>query len=229
MFADYGTFCHLLMERWEKGEIPAIALAEEYEAGYDNALTHAFPPFPATMPEKFYLAGLNYFEKFDGFDEDYEILEVEEKFQIEIGGYPFVGICDVVCRNRKTGKIEVIDHKTKSRSSMKKELDLYRKQLYTYAIYIKEKYGEYPARLRFNMLKEGYWINEDFDPAYVEETKQWIIDTIEKIKAETEWKVQPNWYFCRNICDQFGNCTARDSILNSYLRTKNGKEKEGDE
>ena len=213
------------MERWEKGEIPLIALAEEYEEGYDLALAHAFPPYPAGMGMKFFEQGLKYFEEFEGFDTPYEILEVEERFELKIGGYPFVGICDVVCRNLQTGKIEVIDHKTKSRSSMKKELNLYRKQLYTYAMHIKEKYGEYPGRLRFNMLREGYWINEDFDPKYLEETERWVTETIEKILAETEWKVSPDWYFCRNVCDQYVNCPARDGLLNDYL-SRSSKRKE---
>lgn len=224
-FSDYGSYCHKLLEKWEKGEIPLIALAEEYEEGYSANITHAFPAFPKGMPEKFFMAGLEYFESFDGFDEDYEILEVEKQFEIDIRGYNFVGIADVVCRNKKTGRIEVIDHKSKSKNSMRKEYDTYKKQLYIYALYIKQQYGEWPSRLRFNMFREGYWITEEFDESYMKETEDWVEDTIRKINETKEWKICPNWFFCLQLCDVIGSCPARDAIIDGAIFQKNEKEK----
>ena len=235
-FSDYGSYCHKLLEDWEKGTIPLFALADEYEEGYQSNVTHAFPAFPKGMPEKFFLAGLEYFENFSGFDEDYEILEVEKKFSIQIRGHEIHGIADVICRNKKTGKIEVIDHKSKSKASMKKEYQIYKKQLYLYAIYIKQEYGEWPARLRFNMFREGYWITEDFDEAYVKETEDWIEDTIKKIEATKDWAICPNWFFCMQLCDVIGSCPARDAIVTGAAfekkekkgRKKKEKEEDGD-
>lgn len=120
-FSDYGTFCHKLLEEWAKGQIPDFALAEEYQERYDDEVVNAFPPFPRGMPQKYYDQGLQYFENFDFFGDDYEILTVEEKFEIEIDGYILVGIADLTLRNKKTGGIVVIDHKSKSKNSMKKE------------------------------------------------------------------------------------------------------------
>ena len=93
-FSDYGTLCHEILEEWAKGSLPDFALAEEYERRYDQAVVHSFPPFPKGMPQKYYDAGLAYFEGFNGFGDDIEILTVEEKFEIDIGGYIFVGIAD---------------------------------------------------------------------------------------------------------------------------------------
>ena len=213
-FSQYGTFAHLLLEKYSKGELPAIALASEYEDGYDSAVTRPFPPFPKGMAQKYYEAGLSYFENFDGFGDDWDVLSVEDKFEMDIGGYPFVGIADLVLRNKNTGEIWVIDHKSKSKSSMDKELLTYRRQLYTYAAHVKQKYGVFPDRLSFNMFKEGTWIHEAFDHQMYEDTMKWIVDTIESILFEVDWAVSPNSYFCRFVCGVLDACPAKDAVLN---------------
>ena len=219
-FSDYGSFCHKLLEGWAKGEIPSIALAEEYEEGYDDAVTHSFPPFPKGMPQKYYDAGLAYFESFDGFGDEWDILSAEEKFEINIGGYPFVGVADLILKNKNDGRIWVVDHKSKPNTSMSKELPIYLRQLYTYAAHVKEKYGVFPDKLSFNMFKEGTWIHEDFNMQTYEDTMKWIVETIESILLEDEWKVSPNSYFCRFVCGVFSECPAREAVMNPPPSTK---------
>ena len=118
----------------------------------------------------------------------------------------------------------IIDHKTKSAASMKKEYQLYRKQLYLYAIWLKEEYGDYPTKLAFNMVKEGSMIEETFDPAMVEETKQWFLDGIHEIEAcdtfedwhtcitEKEMVEAKEPYFCKNICGVNPSCEQFQDI-----------------
>lgn len=219
-FGEYGTFCHSLLEQWAKGELPAFLLADAYEEGYDRAVTHSWPPFPKGMPEKYYLQGLNYFENFEGFGDQYEVLSVEEKFELDIGGYRFVGIADLVLRDKDTGDITVVDHKSKSGSTMKKDLPTFRKQLYVYAAYVKERFGVYPRYLKFNLFRENDWVTEEFDQAMFDETMQWVVDTIEEILFETEWKVSTSSYFCRFVCGVFNDCPARDAVLNPPSRKK---------
>lgn len=166
------------------------------------------------MPLKYYEAGKVYFESFSGFG-DYEVLTVEEKFELDIEGYRFVGIADLVLRDPQDGGIIVIDHKSKSMSSMKKELDTYRKQLYTYAAFVKQKFGVFPKKVMFNMFREGTFIEEIFDPAMYQHTMNWIVETIDSIILESEWKVSPSSFFCRFVCSVFDHCPARDAILYS--------------
>ena len=212
-FSDYGTFCHKLLEEWAKGQIPDFALAEEYQERYDNEVVNAFPPFPRGMPQKYYDQGLQYFENFDGFGDDYEILTVEEKFEIEIDGYILVGIADLTLRNKKTGGIVVIDHKSKSKNSMKQEYETFRMQLYTYAMFVKQKYGVYPEKLIFNMFREQNFISEDFDMDMYNKTRQWIVDTIHEIEACRDWIISSSSFFCRYVCSVFDSCPARDAVL----------------
>lgn len=164
------------------------------------------------MPLKYYEAGKAYFESFSGFG-DFEILAVEEKFELDIEGYRFVGIADLVLRDPSDGGIIVIDHKSKSMSSMKKELDTYRRQLYTYAAFVRQKFGVYPKKVMFNMFREGSFIEEDFDAAMFASTMEWIVDTIDAIILESEWQVCPSSFFCRFVCSVFDSCPARDTIL----------------
>lgn len=213
-FSDYGTFAHSILEGWAKGEIPEYLMADVYQDGYDEAIKHSFPPFPKGMPEKYFEAGLRYFETFEGFGNEWEVVSAEERFEIDIGGYPFVGVLDLLLRHKDTGELWVVDHKSKSASSMSKELLTYRRQLYTYAAHIKQKYGVYPDKLSFNMFKEGTFIDETFDLDMFNDTMKWIVDTIEDIILETEWKVCPSSYFCRFVCSAFLECPAREAVLN---------------
>lgn len=211
-FAAFGSFCHKLLEGWAKDEIPAVALAEEYEAGYDAAVTAPFPPFPKGLPQKYYEAGLDYFKNFDGFG-DYEILDVEAPFEYRVDGYRFIGFVDLVLRDRD-GDIYIIDHKSKSSKQMTKDLPTYRKQLYTYARFVYEKYGVFPKKIGFNLFREGgEMVWEDFDERRYEATMDWIASTIKRIQAETEWKVSSSSFFCRFICSVFSSCPAKDVIL----------------
>lgn len=219
-FSQYGTFCHSLLEGWARQEIPAIALADVYEAGYDQAVTRSFPPFPKGMGEKYFDQGLQYFAAFDGFGDQYEVLSAEEKFELDIGGYRFVGIADLVLRDRESGDITVIDHKSKSSATMKKELATFRRQLYVYAAFVKQKFGVYPKYLKFNLFRENQWVTEAFDPAAFEETMAWVTRTIESILFETEWKVSPSSYFCRFVCGCLDACPAKDAILYSPPKEK---------
>lgn len=190
-------------------------MAEEYRAGFREAITQPFPPFPRDLEDKYFNAGLAYFDSFAGFEDGWEIVDSEKKFSVDIGGYQVVGIIDLIMKNPETGEFMVIDHKSKSLTSMRKELDTFLMQLYLYAMYIKETYGVWPSILRFNMFKEGCNIDEPFREAMVEETKKWVLDTIHKIEQTTDFEVSQSSYFCRWICSALDACPARDSILNA--------------
>jgi len=193
----------------------SFELADAYEAEYDEAVKHYFPPFPKGMAGQYYDEGLQYFQSFDGFGDDKEILSVEDKFELDIRGNRFVGIADLVLRDRNTGGIIVIDHKSKSMNSMKKSQYENTRQLYTYAAYVKERFGEFPTLLQFNMFRYGVNINEPFAMERYEETMDWIERTIAQIKAEKEWKVSSSGYFCRFICSTRLHCPVGEEIMNA--------------
>lgn len=214
-FSEYGTLMHSILEQYYKGELPEFCLADEWRSRYENEVVVAPPPFPKNFGEKNYDAAVSYLENFDGLPDGYEVISVEKKFVIDIGGYAVSGIADLVIGNPQDNEVIIVDHKTKSAASMKKEYQLYRKQLYLYAIWFKEWTGSYPTKLRFNMVKDGSVIDEDFDEAMVEETKQWFLDGIHEIE---ECDLFENWttciapdetkepYFCKWICGVNPSC-----------------------
>ena len=193
----------------------SFELADAYEAEYDEAVKHYFPPFPKGLAGRYYDEGLQYFHSFDGFGDDMEILSVEDKFELDIRGNRFVGIADLVLKDRNTGGITVIDHKSKSMNSMQKAQYENTRQLYTYAAYVKERFGEYPTLLRFNMFRYGVNIDEPFSMERYEETMDWIERTIAEIRAEKEWKVSSSGYFCRFICSTRLHCPVAEEIMNA--------------
>lgn len=208
-FSEYGSLMHSILEQYYKGDLPEFCLADEWRSRYESEVVVAPPPFPKNFGEKNYDAAINYLENFSGLPDGYEVMSVEKKFVIDIGGYQVSGIADLVIGSTDGTEVIIVDHKTKSNASLKKEYQIYRKQLYLYAIWYKEWKGSYPTKLRFNMVKDGTFIDEDFDESMVEETKQWFIDGIHAIE---ECDIFEDWttcigeeetkepYFCKWIC-----------------------------
>lgn len=220
-FSQYGSLMHSILEGFYKGEIPEFCLADEWRSRYDTEVVVSPPPFPKGFGEKNYDAAVRYLENFGGIPDGYEVLSVEKKFVIDIGGYKVAGIADLVLRNPQDNDVVIIDHKTKSAASMKKEYQLYRKQLYLYAMWLKEEYGYYPTRLAFNMIKEGTLIEENFNNFNVEETRQWFLDGIHEIEACDafgNWStcIKPDEskepYFCKWICAVNPECDRYQEI-----------------
>lgn len=212
-FSDFGSFCHTLLQKWAVGKLPDFMLEYEYDKGYEAAIQHDFPPFPSGSWQKYRQQGHDYFASFHGFGDNYQILSAEEKFVTTFAGHPFSGIADLILRDKDTKEIIVIDHKSKSESAMKAQLNVYRKQLYIYAHAVMQKYGVFPSKLVFNGFRQGYWYEEQFSAIEYVNTIKWIGDTINKIMAEPDWIVCANPYYCRYICGSLNDCPAKDAVL----------------
>lgn len=205
-FAEYGTLCHKLLEDWALGNLMSFELADAYQSQYDNAVQHYFPSFPSGMGQRYFDAGLHYFSHFDGFGDHYSILAVEDKFLLDIEGFPFTGVIDLVLEDKRDGTLVVIDHKSKSAKVMRKQLETYTRQLYLYAAAVNERFGRYPARLAFNLFRETDWVEEAFGLHKLYSTFDWVRDTIHAILADGQWEARPSDYFCRFICSCGSHC-----------------------
>jgi len=204
-FSEYGTLAHSILEEWADGFLTAEELPLEYERRYGSVVTSWFPPFPKGYAQKAYDQGLDYFRGFNGFGEGLEIVSAEKKYITKIGQYTFSGIVDLVLKD-KEGNFIVYDHKTKSAASMKKEMDLYRRQLYIYARFVYEEFGVFPKTIGFNMIKTNEVIEETFNKEKYDETMAWVEQTIDSILMENEWGTCKSDYFCKFICGLMGHC-----------------------
>jgi CRISPR/Cas system-associated exonuclease Cas4 (RecB family) len=204
-FADYGTFAHSILEMFSKKIVTAEECVGLYQMGFDDAVVNPYPPYPVNMREINYKRGLDYFQNFNGF-QGFETISTEQNLTAKIGPHNFRGIIDLVLKATENGKVVIVDHKTKSPSSMKKEFQLYKKQLYLYALLYFTKYGTYPDSMAFNMIATGEMLEVPFLLSEYEDTIKWAHELIEEIIMTTEFPGKIDKYFCNNICGMRSIC-----------------------
>ena len=215
---------HSLFERYFKGELEFFELAPLYQQDYKNHVKTAFPPNRyVDLGEKYYETGLSYLNTFEGLPSHYEVVEVEDKANIVIENRPFVGFIDLVLRDKNTNDLMILDHKSKADFKSDAEYHEYLRQLYLYAAFVKEKYGEYPTKLTFHMFRIGKIIEGDFQKSELEATKKWFLTTIDAIYHDTvfEDKISRSYYenfkdietykpgsdfFCAHLCSVREHC-----------------------
>lgn len=193
-FAQHGSLVHSILERYFKGELCAFELADVFVQEYPKAVTEHFPFY--NMRKSFYGKTLDYLQEFDGIDG--EVVSVEEKFETKFGDYNFVGFADLIMRDN-TGLV-LIDHKSHSTFKNKTERTEYFRQLYLYAECIKQKYGEYPYKLVFNMFRVPKMEAEIFTPSQSKYAVSWFQKSVSKILENNDWDCKVDDWYCNNLC-----------------------------
>lgn len=212
-FAQYGSFVHKILEMYSKGEIELYNMIQYYKDNFDVFITEDAPPNNyVDLREQYYKKGLKYLENFNGFDDEPIGTEQEIKLDIELSDMTikFIGYIDRLSKDAD-GNIKILDHKSKSAFKNDKELKEYLRQLYLYSLYVKQEYDKYPKTLEFNMFKENDIVTCDFDYDALQESIQWVEDTIHDIYNEEEFPTKTdnpgNDFFCKYICGYKGLCT----------------------
>lgn len=216
-FSDYGTLVHKVLEMYLDGTIRNEECRDIYTVLFDEMVTSPYPKYPPNMRENAYKRGLEYFEHvtFGEFGEESRIIAVEKNIQAAIGPHKFRGVIDLVLEDNLTGQRIIIDHKTKSEASMKKEIETYKKQLYLYAWLHYCEYGTPPDKLAFNMInasKKKKLIVFDFNEADLKAALSWAEDTINTILLEDTFEGRYNDYFCEHICGVRESCPLREEM-----------------
>lgn len=222
-FAQWGTLGHSLFERYADGDLELYELGETYKKEYEDNVTLQFPSnkyvdLNASYRDK----GQEYFDNFEGFPENWELIESEKEIHLDICGNKFIGFIDLIVKDKNTGKYIVVDHKSKSKFKNEQEKEDYSRQLYLYALYIKETYGEYPSHLIFNMFRSNEIVVIDFDKDSIENAVDWFAGTIEKIKKDNKFhdkimilfkknkrpmkEYKKDDFFCSHLCSVRNYC-----------------------
>lgn len=212
-YAAFGKFLHDILEGVLKGILTKPEAIKSYEMQFDAKTA---VEVSSSTREKYYRLGLSYLEYMDfGWLVNYEILGVEKKVRFKIGKYFFVGFIDLLLRNKKTGNIVVIDHKsgeypmTKNGTVKKNKQDAflgYKRQLYLYCKAVFEEYGEYPESIEWNHFKDQMWLKIDFSLEEYEEAISWAENTIKEIYMEDDFHPNENYFYCNKLCGFRGNC-----------------------
>ena len=209
--SQFGGYIHRIFEKYFNGELPAEKLYEYYICNFSKNVT---APAPNTkIFSSYFNSASEYFKNFNPKSFD-TIVGVEKKYKFKIGDKKFTGIVDLITKSAD-GKYTLIDHKSKMlkpRSRRPKptlsdiELDKFYKQLYLYSIPAQAD-GIKPDYLMFNCFRNSQQIKERFYPAKLEQLKGEVLDKINEIENNTDWK--PNLeseFFCRNLCGFTEQC-----------------------
>lgn len=206
-FAEWGSWCHELLEGFYKGNIPVWDLGAQYIAGYPQHVLCAFPRFnyKVDLDQKYFDRGEEYFQNFEDIFSEYEVVGVEEEISLTINGRDFIGYIDLILKD-KQGNYILVDHKSKSSFKNKEEKEKYLTQLYLYSEYIKQRFGVYPKWLIFNMFRSGKIVRERFSIEKNRLAVKWLTDTIDKIYCDREFQAKPERFFCDYLCDVREHC-----------------------
>ena len=130
-----------------------------------------------------------------------------------VDGIACQGIVDLI--KNVNGELVLIDHKSRTlkprsnravQTAGDKELDKYLRQLYVYGNIVKDVYKKFPDKLAFNCFRENQEIIEPFQKEKFDEAQKWLSDNVTKIREESEWRPDPEWFKCNFICDMRDSC-----------------------
>ena len=211
-FGEYGSLIHKILEKYEKGELSLFELNDYYEEHFSESVPHDAPPNKyVDIKQSYYEKGLDYFNNIDLDLDKYEVLGVEKEVRFQIAGKDFVGYIDLLLKEKETGKIIILDHKSASIKTLKngkvsksdqEHVREFIRQLCLYAIPIIEEYG-HVDELWWNLFKDRNWLKMPFKKEDYDEAIQWAKDTLALIENEREWL--PNnssSYYCSYLCGQ---------------------------
>lgn len=213
-YAAFGHFCHEILEKILKKEMTEQEGFEYYKKHFEENMSE-FYVADSTM-DKYYFFGYNYFENLS-FDwlKNYDVLGVELECCFEINGIQFIGYIDLLIRDKKTGDIIVIDHKSgeyplgkKGKVLKRKESDYdsYKKQLYLYCRQVYNDYGVYPKKIVWNYFRDSQWLELPFVYEEYEDTEKWILGLVEEIHKEENFAPTMNHFYCHNLCGFRNSC-----------------------
>ena len=211
-FGEYGSLIHKILEKYEKGELSLFELNDYYEEHFSENVPHDAPPNKyVDIKQSYYEKGIDYFNNIDLDLDKYEVLGVEKEVRFQIAEKDFVGYIDLLLKEKETGKIIILDHKSASIKTLKngkvsksdqEHVREFIRQLCLYAIPIIEEYG-HVDELWWNLFKDRNWLKMPFKKEDYDEAIQWAKDTLALIENEREWL--PNnssSYYCSYLCGQ---------------------------
>ena len=213
-YAEVGSFVHSILEKIFKGELSVEDAPDYYLNHFDENVFYTIRP---EQMEKVYEDCANYFSSLDlDWLTRYEILGVEKRINIQIDGYPFTGIIDLLLKNKSNGKIVLMDHKSgksplspktgKLLKTQEAVFNEHKKQLYLYSKAVKEEYGDLPSLLCWNHFRDSTIVREPFNSIEYEEALKWMVDTVHAIENEQIYDGNREYFYCRFLCPYRHTC-----------------------
>ena len=230
-YADFGTLMHKCLELYSKGETDAKSILKNYENYWneyiENDLRDKDGRVQIEKEDEYYQEGVKYFENVVHFQkvlDENEILGVEKKINFSLTAegkeesYPMIGYIDLLLRNKETGAITIMDHKS-AKIKFKKDGGIYKsdeyhwrdfkRQLYLYAIPVIEEYGKVD-HLAWNLFRLGEIKTIDFNKEEYDEAKIWAVDTIRMIRKDHAFDQNEDYFYCNKLCSMDQECNVHN-------------------
>ncbi len=212
-FSDFGNLIHEIFQKYFSMELELWDLKKYYEDNYSRVVTTDPPPFPKSMGESYYNAGLDFFGNMSFKRENYEIISIEDSFESKFNDKITLIIKpDLVLRNKKNGNIILLDYKTYKLKHTKKDdekLESYKRQMHLYSHFLwKEKSIEI-NKIFLWFVRNNEFLEIDMNPMEIQATLDWVENTIRDIKQENVWlanNIKDNAFFCSQICGLRSHC-----------------------
>ena len=212
-FSSFGTLCHDIIAKVYLGKCRDPL--SEFLIRYPTEVTKNISNLELTT--KYLADAIAYFSNMPIIPG--KVIATETRMNFKVDKYPFVGVVDLVLED-SYGQLGIVDHKSKGlkprsnghRKKSDEELDSYLRQLYLYAIPIRERFGKFPTFLCFNCYRTRTFIKEPFDFEKIGETKQWALNTISSIVSTTSYQPNLDWFSCRNLCELHDSCEYYEMI-----------------
>lgn len=210
IYGEFGSCCHTILEKFVKGEIQQEDLTTEYIDEFEKTVTPT--PWNENAITPLFNAGFDYFNKCSMKTlhiDDCKTIGVEYKCNFKVGNNKFIGFIDLLVQDNQ-GDLIIIDHKsgeypmTKSgtvKAKHEQKLESYKRQLYLYAKAVYEEFHKFPKSLVWNFFKSGDWLIIPFDENEYHDTLKWAENVIDDIYFTVDFKPNPSFFFCKNICD----------------------------
>lgn len=213
-WAEVGSFMHEILEKIFKGELKQEDSTQYFVDHYDDRVLYRASK---SIMSKTYAACISYLETEDfWWIRECEIIGVERNFEITVSGYKFTGYIDLLLRNKHTGALILLDHKSAAYpltakgdrvlKANEKSFASYGRQMYLYCHAVKELYGEFPVYIVWNHFKAGRMVKISFNQDEYEEAMKWFLDTIAAIENEQDFPETLDYFYCHNLCDFRNSC-----------------------
>lgn len=216
-YAEVGSFAHEILAKIFLGELKPENALDYYLDHFEEYVS--YKTFKIAMNNT-YEAIADYFATLDlSWLDFYEIVGVEQKLHFEVCGHPFVGIIDLLLRDKRDGKLVVLDHKSmeypfKVKGGVKKKCEksfnAYRRQMYLYSKAIHDTYGEFPKGIAWNYFKDGGRLGTiQFLESEYKDAIEWFQSMAEKIPQEQDFEATQDYFYCSQLCNFRNSCEYR--------------------
>lgn len=208
VYGEFGSFCHELLENYEKGKIKKEDLLKRYEDGFFDKIT-SFSLEKNDPTDKLYDFGYDYFSDINIDLSVTKPIYVEKDLCFKYKRYKFRGIIDLMYKD-ENGDLVILDHKTSEYpltkgGAIKKgkisTMDGYTKQLCLYAYGVKQVTGQLPKKIGWNFIRAGQTYIIDITEEMVNNTMEWAVSVIKKIYETEEFEKKGGYIMCSKLCD----------------------------